>query len=129
MRVLVDSSVWIDYFRAGRHAKELESLLDNGRVVINDLVLAELIPALHVKRQSHLIDLLRELEREPLLPDWDEVIRLQITCLRHGVNGVGIPDLLIAQNAMQNGLELMARDGHFRQLARYAPLQLHPSAH
>ena len=128
MRVLVDSSVWIDYFRSGSHAKELESLLDDGRVVINDLVLAELVPALHVKRQRRLIDLLGELQREPMQPDWDEVIRLQITCLRDGLNGIGIPDLLIAQNAMRNGLHLMARDGHFRQLARYAPLQLHSSA-
>lgn len=128
MRVLVDSSVWIDYFRSGRHAKELESLLDDGRVVINDLILAELVPALHVKRQPRLIDLIGELQREPMQPDWEGVIRLQITCLRDGLNGIGIPDLLIAQNAMRNGLQLMTRDGHFRQLARYAPLQLHSSA-
>jgi len=128
VRVLVDSSVWIDYFRAGRHAKELEALLDDNRVVTNDLVLAELVPSLHLKRQTQLIELLRELEREPLIPDWDEIVRLQITCLRHGINGVGIPDLLIAQHAMQYGLRLMARDGHFRQLARHTPLQLHPSA-
>ena len=129
MRVLVDSSVWIDYFRAGRHAKEFEALLDENLIVTNDLVLAELVPSLHLKRQARLIALLRELAKEALVPDWDEIVRLQITCLRHGINGVGIPDLLIAQNAMQHGLQLMARDGHFRQLARYAPLQLHLSAH
>jgi len=125
VRALVDSSVWIDYFRAGRHAKELEFLLDDGRVVINDLIFAELVPALHVKRQPRLIDLLGELQRLPMQPDWDEVIHLQITCLRDGLNGMGIPDLLIAQNAMQHGLQLITRDDHFRQLARHAPLQLH----
>jgi predicted nucleic acid-binding protein len=125
--VLVDSSVWIDYFRAGRHAKELEALLDDNRVVTNDLVLAELVPSLHLKRQAQLIELLRELEREPLLPDWDEIVRLQITCLRHGINGVGIPDLLIAQHAMQHGLQLMTRDSHFVRLARHTPLRLHSS--
>ena len=128
MRVLVDSSVWIDYFRAGRHAVEVESLLDDGRIVINDLILAELVPALRVKRQPRLIDLLGKLEREPMQPDWDEVIRLQITCLREGLNGVGIPDLLIAQNAMQHGLQLMTRDSHFVRLARHVPLRLHSSA-
>ena len=129
MRVLVDSSVWIDYFRAGRHAKELEALLDDGRVVTNDLVLAELVPSLHLKRQAQLIALLRELAKEALVPDWDEIVRLQITCLRHGINGVGIPDLLIAQHAMQHGMQLMARDGHFRQLVNYVPLQLNLSGH
>jgi predicted nucleic acid-binding protein len=63
-----------------------------------------------------------------LQPDWDEIVRLQTTCLRHGINGVGIPDLLIAQNAMQHDLQLMARDRNFRQLARYTPLQLHFAA-
>ena len=125
MRVLVDGSVWIDYFRASRQAAELEALLDDNRIVTNDLILTELIPPLQLQRQTRLINLLRELEREPLQPDWDEIIRLQTTCQRHGINGVGIPDLLIAQHAMKNDLQLMARDRHFRQLARYAPLQLH----
>jgi predicted nucleic acid-binding protein len=123
--VLVDSSVWIDYFRAGHHATDLEGLLDDNRIVTNDLILAELIPALQLRRQTRLINLLRELERNPLQPDWDEIVRLQTTCLRLGINGVGIPDLLIAQHAMQNDLQLMARDRHFRQLAIHAPLQLH----
>ena len=125
MSVLVDSSVWIDYFRAGHHATDLEGLLDDNRIVTNDLILAELIPALQLRRQTRLINLLRELERNPLQPDWDEIVRLQTTCLRLGINGVGIPDLLIAQHAMQNDLQLMARDRHFRQLAIHAPLQLH----
>lgn len=125
MRVLVDSSVWIDYFRAGRHAVDLEALLDDNRIATNDLILAELIPPLRRQRQARLINLLRELEREPVQPDWDEIVRLQTTCLRHGLNGVGIPDLLIAQHAMQHDLQLMARDRHFRQLARHTPLQLH----
>ena len=125
MSVLVDSSVWIDYFRAGHHATDLEGLLDDNRIVTNDLILAELIPALQLRRQTRLINLLRELERNPLQPDWDEIVRLQTTCLRLGINGVGIPDLLIAQHAMQNDLQLMARDRHFRKLAIHAPLQLH----
>jgi len=125
VRVLVDSSVWIDYFRAGRHAPDLEALLDENRIVTNDLILAELIPPLQLQRQTRLINLLRELEREPLQPDWDEIVRLQTTCLRHGINGVGIPDLLIAQHALQNDLQLKARDRHFRQLASHAPLQMH----
>ena len=125
MRVLVDSSVWIDYFRAGRRAEDLETLLDDNRIVTNDLILAELVPALHLKRQSRLIDLLGQLQREPLQPDWNEIIRLQIICLRHGINGVGLPDLLIAQHATQHGLQLMTCDRHFRRLASHAPLQLH----
>lgn len=127
MRVLVDSSVWIDYFRAGRHAKKLEALMDDNRIVTNDLILAELVPSLHLQRQAQVIRILRELEREPIAPDWEDIVRLQIACLRQGINGVGIPDLLIAQHAMQHGLQLMTRDSHFVWLARHTPLRLHSS--
>jgi predicted nucleic acid-binding protein len=36
--------------------------------------------------------------------NWSEIIQWQTNCLAIGFNGVGIPDLLIAQNAKQNGL-------------------------
>jgi predicted nucleic acid-binding protein len=122
--VLVDSSVWIDYFRAGRHAERLEALIEENQIVTNELILAELVPALQIKRQNALISLLREIERTPLAPDWDEIIRLQVLCLRHGINAVGIPDLLIVQNALQNDLRLMARDRHFALMSRHIGLQL-----
>ena len=124
MSVLVDSSVWIDYFRAGRHAEHLEALIEENQIATNELILAELVPALQIKRQNGLITLLREIERAPLEPDWDDIIRLQVLCLRHGINAMGIPDLLIVQNALQNDLRLMARDRHFVLLSRHVGLKL-----
>ena len=124
MSVLVDSSVWIDYFRAGRHAERLEALIEENQIVTNELILAELVPALQIKRQNGLISLLREIERAPLAPDWGDIIRLQVSCLRRGINAVGIPDLLIVQNALQNDVRLMARDRHFVLLSRHVGLQL-----
>lgn len=125
MSVLVDSSVWIDYFRSGRHAESLDVLISENRVVTNDLILAELVPALQIKRQHQLIALLREIERAPLTPDWDDIVDLQLVCLRNGINAVGMPDLIIVQNAMQHGLQLMARDRHFTLIARHVALPLH----
>ena len=124
MSVLVDSSVWIDYFRSGRHAEHLEALIEENQIATNELILAELVPALQIKRQNGLITLLREIERAPLEPDWDDIIRLQVLCLRHGINAMGIPDLLIVQNALQNDLRLMARDRHFVLLSRHVGLKL-----
>lgn len=125
MSVLVDSSIWIEYFLgSGNHAR-LDFLIEENLVVVNDLILAELIPALHLRRQRKLIGLMREIACPPLDVDWDDLIVMQITCLRHGINKVGIPDLMIAQHAIQNHLELYSRDKHFSLIAQHVALFLH----
>jgi predicted nucleic acid-binding protein len=123
--VLVDSSVWIEYFRGYPRDSDLDFLIQEDLVVVNDLILAELIPALHLRRQAKLIGLIRDVARPPLDTDWDDIIQMQIVCLRNGINKVGIPDLMIAQHAIQNGLELYSRDKHFALLAQHVPLALH----
>ena len=125
MSVLVDSSIWIEYFRGSRSVMKLDLLIEDNDVAVNDLILAELIPFLHIRRQRKLINLMRELVCPALDVDWDEVIQMQIACLRNGINKVGIPDLMIAQHAIQNGLELYSHDRHFALLARHIPLSLH----
>ena len=125
MSVLVDSSIWIDYFRGSGELDALDYLIDENLVVTNDLILAELVPPLHIRNQKRLIGLLREIERYNINIDWDDITQMQITCIRNGVNGVGIPDLIIAQNAIQNDLPLLSTDGHFISIAEYMPLSLH----
>lgn len=125
MSVLVDSSIWIEYFRGSGASSDLDFLIQEDLVVVNDLILAELIPALQLRRQGKLIGLLREIARPPLQTDWDDIIRMQVVCLRNGINKVGIPDLMIAQHAIQNGLELYSQDKHFILLSQHFPLDLH----
>jgi predicted nucleic acid-binding protein len=125
MSVLVDSSIWIEYFRGSLNDEKFDFLIEENLVVVNDLVLAELIPALQVRRQRKLISLMREIVCPPLELDWDDLIQMQITCLKHGINKVGIPDLMIAQHAIQNRLELYTRDKHFKLLAQHVSLSLH----
>ena len=125
MSVLVDSSIWIEYFRGSAKNERLDFLIEENLVVVNDLILAELIPALHLRRQRKLIGLMREIACPPLEVDWDDLIQMQIACLKHGVNKVGLPDLMIAQHAIQNRLELYTRDKHFKLIARHVPLALY----
>jgi predicted nucleic acid-binding protein len=44
MTTIVDTSVWIDYFRVGNNSEKLDFLIDENLIVINDLILAELVP-------------------------------------------------------------------------------------
>lgn len=125
MSVLVDSSVWIDYFAGKGEADALEYLIEENLVVINDLILAELLPALLLQKQASVVALLRAVRRHPMKIDWEDIIQLQALCLRNGINGVGIPDLIIAQNAIQGGLSLMSRDKHFILISKNTSLSLY----
>lgn len=114
MPVLVDTSVWIDYFRSGTHSGKLDFLIDENLIVINDLILAELVPFLEIRNQRKLLRLLHHIYKLPLNIDWDQLIEFQIKCLRNGVNGIGIPDLMVAQNAKQNFCDIYSLDNHFQ---------------
>jgi len=48
-----------------------------------------------------------------LFIDWDQLVEFQVKCLENGLNGIGIPDLIIAQNARQNRCEIYTLDSHF----------------
>ena len=125
MKVLVDSSVWVAYFRGVGDVTTLDWLIDEGLIVTNDLIMAELTPPLLLRGESRLVGLLREVERLPMTLDWDGIIEMQVTCLRNGINKVGIPDLIIAQHAIQNNLSLFSLDTHFALLGRHMPLNLY----
>lgn len=124
MRVLVDSSVWVAYLRGMPALPSVDWLIEEGLVVTNDLILAELTPPLLVRRERKLAGLLHDIERVPLTIDWDGIVQMQVTCLRNGINKVGIPDLIIAQCAIQNELSLFSLDKHFQLLANHIPLDL-----
>ncbi len=125
MQILVDTSIWIDYFKSGVNSNDLDILIDENLVVTNDIILAELIPLLKVKRQSKIIQLLSEIKKLSLQIDWDEIIQLQVKCLKSGMNGVGIPDLLIAQNSKQHNSKIYSFDKHFRSLKRILGIKLY----
>ncbi len=124
MSVLVDTSVWIEYFRNIHNSEKLDFLIDENLVVTNDLILAELIPFLKVRKQARIIDLMRSISRLELSIDWNQIIDFQFKCLKNGLNAVGIPDLIIAQNAKQNSCAIYSLDNHFRLMKDILELQL-----
>ena len=113
MSVLVDTSVWVEYFRSGNNSEELDFLIDENLIVTNDLILAELIPFLKVRKQRKLTNLLLNINKLNLSISWGQIIEYQYKCLKNGLNGIGIPDLIIAQNAKQNNCEIYSLDNHF----------------
>ena len=124
MNILVDSSVWIDYFRGRENERRLDELISEDLVCVNDLILAELVPFLRVRKQDELIRLLRNVYKVNLTIDWQLIMEYQTLCLRAGINKVGIPDLIVLQNCIQNDLHLFTLDSHFHLMSRFVLLKL-----
>ena len=124
MSVLVDTSVWIEYFRGGNNFEKLDFLIDENLVVINDLILAELIPFIKIRNQRKVIKLLNHINKLEIHIEWDQLIEFQYKCLKNGLNGVGIPDLIIIQNAKQNHCEIYSLDNHFKLIKDIVKIKL-----
>jgi len=124
MSVLVDTSIWIEYFRTGTNSEKLDFLIDENLIVINDLILAELVPSLKVRNQRKIVKLLYNINKLELSINWDQLIEFQFKCLKNGLNGIGIPDLIVVQNAKQNRCEIYSLDSHFKLMKDILSLQL-----
>jgi len=122
--ILVDTSIWVEYFRSGNNTEKLDFLIDENLIVINDLILAELVPFLKFRNQRKIINLLNNINKLKLSINWNQIIDFQFKCLKNGLNGIGIPDLIVAQNAKQNRCEIYSLDSHFRLMKDILEFQL-----
>lgn len=126
-QVLVDSSVWIEYFRNSNSqiSSEVDMLIDLGNIYTNELILTELVPFLKLKKQIQLIQIMESLESFSMSIDWKQIIEFQTINLKNGINKIGIPDLLILQNVIQNGSILFTLDKHFKLMSKIHKLKLY----
>ena len=129
--VLVDTSAWIEFFRSGggEVALVVDRLLDLDRVAVTGVVRAELQQGTRSRREfDKLKSLLGALESLDLdgEPLWTAVGETGYALRRRGINGVGIPDLIIAAVAIDHGAPVLTFDEHFAKIAEVAPLTLFP---
>ena len=116
--ILVDSSVWIDYFRGSQtpETDRLDTLLGNEPVATGDLILAEVLQGF-----SSVQDFNRGKELLTSLPILELVgadIAIQAaknfrTLRSHGITVRKTIDTLIATHCIENGLTLLYSDRDF----------------
>ena len=114
--ILVDSSIWIDYFRDARKHIILDELIVENQICVNDLILSELLPFLYCKKQQEVIEALLALPKIKIRIDWSALIHLQTANLLEGLHNVGVPDLIILQNVLDHNLVLFSADKHFKRM-------------
>ena len=122
--LVVDTSIWIDFFR-GEPLPELELALRDGLVVLPPLVVAELLSApLRKKQRAELTSMLNDLPLHATpFAHWQAVGELRATLRKKGVS-VSTPDAHVAQTAIELEARLWSRDAIFTRVAARTPLRL-----
>jgi predicted nucleic acid-binding protein len=121
--VVVDTSVWIDFF-GGKGSEELEEALAGGVVVIPPIVVAELVSGANAQQRGTIGELLQDAPvHETPLDHWVRVGDLRRHLAKKGV-AVTIPDAHVAQCALDRDAVLLTRDALFVQIARHSRLRL-----
>ncbi len=116
---LVDTSVWIAYFRGQENVKQLDQVIETNSIRTNDLILSELLPLIRLKNENNLAEILETVQKLPLEINWEQIRNIQLLNLNNGINKVGIPDLIILQNAIQNKATLLTLDNHFKLISEH----------
>jgi len=127
--ILVDSSVWVDYFN-GRVTKQtniLDSLVGNELVVVGDLILTEVLQGFRqdkdFKKARELFDCF--IFREMLGKDIAVKSAKNYRILRK--NGVTVRktiDIIIATFCIENNLPLLHSDRDFRAIEEHLTLEV-----
>lgn len=122
--IVIDTSIWVDYFR-GEHFPIVDSALQDGLVVLPAIVAAELLSgARRTVEAAELRDFLQLLRHHGLeINHWYRVGALRATLARKGLN-ISTPDAHVAQCALDLNIPLYARDDIFPRIARHAALTL-----
>ena len=130
--VLVDTSVWIDHFRArdNEAVAELATWLDEepDRIVVNEVVLMELLRGARSETDAATLSatLNHLVQADPIMrDDWMVSARIYRTCRQSGLTIRSPMDCLIAAHAIRLGVSVLAIDRDFEAIASCTPLQLH----
>jgi predicted nucleic acid-binding protein len=122
-KILVDSSVWVDYFKHGK-LPLLDRLIEEDLVCTNELILTEIGPFLKHQGRNDILESLSALERIPLQIIWENLREYQLLNLQNGINKVGIPDLIILQQVVTDKITLFSFDKHFKLMQEFVKFEL-----
>lgn len=125
-RLLIDSSVWIDYYRPGGPEslrRALRQALAEDAVVTTGLIVVEVVQGAKTEVAYSLLwddmTALPWLEVNPAVVQ--QATRWGFALQRQG-NAVPATDLLIAALAVEHSCRLWHLDAHFERIASLAPL-------
>ena len=124
-RVIVDTSIWIEFFRDATSALSLhlQALLRERRVFLVGMVLAEILQGVKSPKEQNLVR--QNMNHLPYLEItreiWQKAGERSAALRRKGVT-IPLSDLIIATSALTEGHEVFTADPHFNSIPE---LKLH----
>lgn len=127
--ILVDSSVWIDYFRSAETPQValLDSLLGHSPLAVGDLIAAEVLQGIddeqQFKRVRKILDAFEHLD----LAGYDLAVKASENYRALRAMGITIRktiDTLIATRCLEDGLTLLHADRDFLPFGQYLGLKM-----
>lgn len=126
--ILVDSSVWIDYFggRPTAQTDQLDHLLDSEELAIGDLILTEVLQGCKLDRQFNEVRRLLSRLEFVVLGGQDVAVaaaRNYRTLRSLGVTVRGTVDVVLATRCIVNDFQLLHSDRDFDSFERHLGLR------
>lgn len=127
-KVMIDSSVWITYFRDENYKLTpfIKELMEKDQVYINGIILVELLKG--AKSEKNYRDLKNSLNGLHFLEIdkglFDSISEAAFKLRKKGVT-VPLTDLVIAIQSIENDLTLIEDDRHFEFIRDHFPLKLY----
>lgn len=116
--ILVDTSVWIEFFKPQSSiGKKLESLIIKNSVWVCGIVLFELVQGVKSENEkAKILDALSDLEYVEMTKKlWQKSGEMSASLKKKGLN-LPLSDIYIASIAIEHKLSIFTLDKHFEQI-------------
>lgn len=126
-RVLIDTSVWIAYFKNSQKqiAVKVDDILTHCHVYVPKVVIAELIQGAKTEKEiaviEEFVDAFTVIDQTA--DTWVNAGRLSFTMKKKGIT-VHIIDCYIAVLANEHNCSILSLDEHFKSIQRFLKLDL-----
>ena len=126
--ILVDSSVWVDYFRSADtpQVSLLDSMFGRTRIAVGDLIAAEVLQGVRDDREFRLVKKVFDSFTKLELCGYDLALKASENyrlLRRRGVTIRKTMDTLIATRCIEDGLTLLHSDRDFVPFAKHLGLR------
>ena len=126
-RVLIDTSVWIDYFQDTKSAGSelMDEILTHGDVYVPKVVIAELIQGARSEKEISVIKEFVEAFKivEEGKETWYKAGKLSYDLKKKGKT-INLADCYIAVIAREHNCSILTLDKHFKEIQKHDGLRL-----
>ena len=124
--IIVDTSAWVHHLRYTNPI--VDNLITKQLAATTDVILLELVPFLKLQVSQKHISYFKEIDRISTIffsKQWDLLIQYQEELIHQGVNGIGIPDLIIMVVAKINKTPIFSLDKQFEKASKILDFQIY----